>query len=208
MKDQLEHQDAPGESSPGAQSLSPAEAAIIRRDLQHFANSGEMTREQANADLQRLGMDPLPPVAEQPTNDDPLPPATSPGAYRLPRLGESIENHAATRALAFAMHDAQLPASVGSSISAQIEATARTFAKLSEVDRVIYTNKSRDALARTWGDAAPAKIAAAQKLVREMDAKRPGIVELLERTGAGSNPLVVSMLADAAARLSARRASS
>jgi hypothetical protein len=55
------------------------------------------------------------------------------------------------------------------------------------------------------GPAAPQKLALAQQLIRELEAKSPGVANFLEATGAGNAATIVVQVAEHASRLAARR---
>jgi len=56
-----------------------------------------------------------------------------------------------------------------------------------------------------WGTNYEANVKAAQQLVREMDTKRPGLLQLLEETGAGNSAYVVAQISLHAQRLASRQ---
>jgi hypothetical protein len=56
-------------------------------------------------------------------------------------------------------------------------------------------------LKKMWGSEYKQKLAFANKLVKELDQKRPGLIKLLDQTGAGDSAAVVAQFALQAERL-------
>jgi hypothetical protein len=204
-------------SASAAPKLTGIEAAV-RRNAEYLVSSGRATRETVNADLAAAGHQPLPqPDTATPTVDDAaldaaFPPG-KPTEYTLPKLTapgeEYTEATAAKDHLARGwMAEARLPVSIGNHIAAEVAAIADKWPAMNDSQRRVYAINERSKLDRLLGADAQVKIEGARRLVAELEAKSPGLVHLLEASGAGNSAAVVVMLAQHAARLAARRGSS
>jgi hypothetical protein len=95
---------------------------------------------------------------------------------------------------------------IGSSLAAEVEKVARTQMNADDATREIYARGQRAALERVWGPEKTAeRIALAQKLVRELDAKQPGLIRFMNDTGAGNCAFVIAQIALHAERLAGRK---
>lgn len=102
------------------------------------------------------------------------------------------------------LHAGRLPPAIGTAIA---NIAGRHIAEMPGYDTLqagakdAYRITERSKLDRMWGDQAPANIALATQLVKEIEAKKPGIVAFLEVTGLGNNSNVIAQLAGQARRL-------
>jgi hypothetical protein len=102
------------------------------------------------------------------------------------------------------LETAGLTREIGNFVAAEVDRTATTYQRMSGSERKLWEQGQRTNLERVWGADTNKKIALAQQLVAEIEAKAPGLVYVLEETGAGSSALVIAQLALHAERLAAR----
>lgn len=205
--------DEPG--TRGASSgLPPAEAAKMAGWL---VADGKITQAQAAEALAADGFaPPTAPEAEADLSDAageidaafPVPESST--AYRLPPLDESAfqspaQMREADTRLRTWLHTAQLPATVGTYLAGEIARVAKDYEKMDPGARTLHRQREEAQLGRVLGPNAGERIAAARRLVQEIEAKQPGLVHFLETTGAGNSAFVVAQLATHAERLAARR---
>ena len=171
------------------------------------------TREQADAEIAADGVradkpeEPL--SAEASVFDREFPPVKA-ANYEFPLYGAPGEALTPEQQTADAMFrgwltDARFSRDLGSSLAKTIDQEATALAKMSAIERTLYGNSQRLLLDRTWGAETQEKISLARQLVRELEARRPGLLEFVERTGVGDSASVVTAFAAQAERLAARR---
>ncbi len=191
--------------------FTPEQLRVMASDL---VNRGRLTREQADAMLAEDGV----PQAAQPETgltpeaaeiDAAFPPAR-PQDFEFPTYngpGEGLTpEQSKFDALARGwLSDARFTREIGSSLAKEIEREARAQASMSPIDRTLYGKSQRITLERLWGAETDNKIRMAKQLVRKLDARRPGLLAMLEKTGVGNNARLVATLANQAERLAARR---
>jgi hypothetical protein len=113
--------------------------------------------------------------------------------------------HAAHVEVATWMAAAHLPGSVGTEIGRVAADFAPQWQEMTQEDRNNYAAATRTDLTRLWGPSATDKLGMARLLVAELGAKHKGVVDFLERSGAGSHSGVIVQLAHQAERLAARK---
>jgi hypothetical protein len=101
--------------------------------------------------------------------------------------------------------EARFSKAIGSAVAQEAARFAPTWQSMDDAGREAHSTEVRAQLHRMWGDQTPARIALAQRLVAEIEKKRPGIRDMLEASGAGSNLRVLVNLGLQAERLAARR---
>jgi hypothetical protein len=100
---------------------------------------------------------------------------------------------------------AQFPREVGSSVAQEVARVAAQYEGMGESARELWARSERATLERLWRGEFDRKIALARQLVGEVEAKAPGLKDLLERSGAGNSSMVIGLLAMQAERLSKAR---
>jgi len=148
------------------------------------------------------------PVGEQEILDKELP-AAKPEEYQLPPI-DSKDSAEITRIAATTrgwLAEAQLPKEIGSYIAKEAGAVAAKFEKMTDGQKEVFQVAERAKLDRLWGPNAQRNIDVARQLVREIAAteRGKGVVEFLERSGAGNSATVIAQLAQHGLRLAARR---
>lgn len=190
--------------------------SYTREQLQTMARwgveDGHLTPEQANAMLKDDG------IAEMDfTPEDPALaelnaafPAAKPHEYEMPPLLEG--NGAYTPEIAKAdrqfrgwLSDAEFPRGIGSYVAREVGKVAESVPTMSEPERKLWAKDQQAQLRNLWGNQYTARLAQAEALVAELEAKSPGLTDLLERTGAGNSAFVVAQLAMQAERLAMKR---
>ncbi|MDY0872828.1 hypothetical protein [Dongia rigui] len=161
----------------------------------------------ANKELEDLSRQAHPEGADSQT-DEPI----NPAEYRVPLFGlptdtpeELQEAEARQEQVRGWLQTAQIPVSIGNSILHQAEKTFATWRDASDAERQAYSDRQEAMLDRMWGDTKPAKLKLVAQLIRELDAKSPGVIDMLSVTGAGSNAHVISSLALTAEQLLAKK---
>jgi hypothetical protein len=205
----------PGNTAPasaeGPQTAPPFSAEQLHQMAQWEIDAGRLTREQADAMLGADGVKPRQAQAVGPTAaeiDAAFTPA-EPHQYQLPPLaGDDVSNAALLAYNKTArewLHTARFDRERGSSLANEIARTAEATKRMADSDREIHRRTELSKLERLWGDQTQSKIKLARQLVRELEEKTPGLVDLLAESGAGNNSLVIKMLAEQAELLAGRQ---
>jgi hypothetical protein len=171
---------------------------------------GHLTRETA---AQMLGenahlMTPVKHTEGPAAEVDALFPPAKASEFQIPKLGDG--ENVSPRDLGLIKHgqgwlsDAKLPASIGNAVAAEAKRVSDMNSGMSDADRVSFQTRERAFLTRLWGDQAPQKIELANQLVAEIEAKRPGLFDFLQRTGAGNSAMIIAQFANHAERLKIR----
>ena len=161
------------------------------------SDSGLSARDQATLDSW-LKEDGVAPESSEAT--DMALPAAEPFEYRLGNLREDggdyteadIEADAAIRGW---MGDAELPAGTGTFLATEAKKLIPQLQAMNAAQRDLFQRAERAKLQRTFGDGYKENLNAARSLVQEIEAKRPGIVDFLERSGLGDSSVVIGLLA-------------
>ena len=98
----------------------------------------------------------------------------------------------------------RFPGVIGSAVSkiaGQHMADMPRYADMPVQAQEAYRITEQSKLDRLWGNQAPGNISLARKLVSEIEAKQPGLVAFLERSGLANNSQVVAQIAAQARRL-------
>lgn len=168
-------------------------------------SAGRLTREQADELLK----------ADTVTTEKPAPatvavegfPAAQMHEYAMPDLvgdGDYTPEVAAFDRQARAwLATAGLPKEIGSAIAAEVAKVSTELRDANEVGRELYRRTEMAKLQRLWPDenTYTRRVALARKLVAEVEAQAPGMVAMLEHTGAGNSAAVIAHLALHAERL-------
>jgi hypothetical protein len=100
--------------------------------------------------------------------------------------------------------DAGMTADTASYIIKEADAFGYRSETWTPEEHTLYARSEMAKLECVFGDQTAAKIETARKLIQTLEAKRPGLVELLERTGLGNNAAVILQIVNHAERLKAR----
>ncbi|MBK8157368.1 MAG: hypothetical protein IPK59_00635 [Rhodospirillaceae bacterium] len=138
--------------------------------------------------------------------------AIDPSQYRMPNLAgpydteeEMQEAQETENQIRGWLATAQMPADIGNSVLHEAAQTFAVWRDASDAERQAYSDGQQAMLEKLWGDQMPAKLKLAGQLMRELEAKSPGIIEMLSITGAGSNARVITSFAYAAEGLLAKK---
>jgi len=138
----------------------------------------------------------------------------TPGEYQLPYgntfhdrdlTAQDMQTDATVRGW---LHDAELPASIGSALAEEADLALRNAPSMTtDGEAELAMRGCQSELRQLWGaEVADKRMELARRLVREIDAKRPGLIGFLEDHPAIANsPRVVMQLALHAERIYARR---
>jgi len=217
-----EEQGTAPAAGPAATAVTPMAGAgqgdFTPEQIQQLAawavEDGQLTREQANAMLAADGGEPLidaPPIGSVAAEIDAAFPPAKPMEFEIPSFApddapltpEMIEFDGRARGW---LSTAGFTAGIGSAIAKEIAQVADAWEKMNPTERELWDRGEQAKLDGMWGDQKPAKMELARQLIRELEAKSPGVVELLETTGAGNSAMVAAQLALHAERLAAKRA--
>ena len=91
--------------------------------------------------------------------------------------------------------DAELPKGTGNFIAAEARKLVPQLQAMTDSQRDLFQQQERVKLERIWGDGYNTNMNAARQLVQEIERKRPGIVNFLERSGLGDSSVVIGLLA-------------
>lgn len=134
---------------------------------------------------------------------------TQPSEYKMPPVAPP--NEAVTKEVAEFdararqwLSDAGFTRETGSSVAHEIAKVAQVQRDASDQQRDAYRKAQEARLEAIFKGETKAKMNAARALVAELEARSPGIVELLEETGAGNSADVIAQLAMQAERRARR----
>lgn len=96
---------------------------------------------------------------------------------------------------------AQFPSGVGSFLAEEIHQVSNDHSKMTEAERTLWARSEKIKLEKIWGPEYESKVTLARQLISELEKKHPGIVELLDESGAGNSAMVISKVAFHAERL-------
>jgi hypothetical protein len=192
-----------------------------------LVRSGRWTAEYGAAQLAEAGITPAANFGSPPSpGKDGAPPQPAGDAVSAPELGlpagkigqfdigAHFQNeqgvvddrgHQAHVEAATWMADAQLPASIGTEIGRLAAAGAPAWQEMTQPERENHALATRHELQRLWGPRTTDMIGLARLLVAELAGKHKGVIDFMERSGAGSNKNVVVQIAHHAEQLAARR---
>ncbi|MBI3043235.1 MAG: hypothetical protein HYY78_10475 [Betaproteobacteria bacterium] len=173
-------------------------ASQLQTMADDLVNRGSMTRDEADAALKADGVEiQAQPSAEQVAYDKQFPRAEKPTDYEMPRIAGDVDAKAAAaldRTARAWLFDAGFDRARGSSMLKEVDRVAQRLASMSESERKSFSQAERGKLARIWGRDTESKLALGRQLVRELDKKTPGLLAMLDETGAGDSSVVVAML--------------
>jgi hypothetical protein len=169
----------------------------LKKLADYAVADGTLTREQADEAL-RNG-DSAPEAAE--------PDVVLPAAYDLPPIVDEAGEFSAEglQQVDGWLRTAQFEAGSGAAIAHEVAKCNARFATMSDVDKELDARAGRERLGKLWGAATEQNLQLVGQLLRELEQKSPGLVELLERTGAGNSPLLLVQLHHRAQALARRR---
>lgn len=223
----LSAEDAPSGALKPTQLDGPAHTDVaIRARLDELVRTGEMTQQQAEAAFARYGS--IPPAKDEST--EPAAPEKPPAAlassgapdpfegvtledgfgppakatdYRLDALVADKLTTAQIQNIGETLYAAKLPTPIATQIVSEIaNFEARN---LDEKGLRMLNQRTMAQLDRVWGAERDSKIKVARTFLRELDKVRPGVLRLLEDSGAGSSPIVIQQIALHAERINAAR---
>lgn len=187
--------------------FTPAQLHIIAADM---VQAGKLTQEQANAELAAAGA-PLPAAPAAPLSaaaaeiDAAYPPAR-PQDFKAPYFGDEFTPEIQQRDVYIrgVLAEARLPAGIGNAVYAEIARFEKLTASMTPAERELQKRSEEFKFDRLHGPRAGVMKLAARRLVRDLEAKRPGLVALLEQSGAGNSVAIGSYLAQHSERLAKR----
>ena len=180
--------------------------------------AGRLTREKADAMLRADGVEPparkaeealfVPPDEAETTAE--VFPAARPEDYRMPRLTQGSEELTQEhiefdRQARTWLAAAQFPREIGSAVADEVARVDARMQAASDFEFSAFQAQETAQLRRMWGKDYDRKMGLARQLVAEIEAQSPGLVHVLNETGAGSSATVIANFALQAERLQARR---
>jgi hypothetical protein len=207
---------APVQSS----SPAPVDAGIAQR-ADELVRTGQMTQEQAQAALAAYNAAPMPADGPVSAGEPAAPGAPAPTPWENVELDAGFRPPARPEEYNFGLltseplsidqlrwcgevaHAAKLPQGIAQQVFTEVADLARE--NLDETALNLLTANTLARLTTKWGDQTVAKIDAARSFVRDLDLVRPGILRLLDDSGAGSSPIVIEQLALHAERIRSAR---
>ena len=103
------------------------------------------------------------------------------------------------------LHAAEFPRNLGSSLATAIDDVTRTTAGMNENQLIEFGQKEYQKLVHLYGDQLEARLNAAGHMVNQLEAKQPGLKQLLKSRGIGDAARVAVLLMDQAERYWRRR---
>jgi hypothetical protein len=164
----------------------------------HEVNAGRLTREQANEMLAADGVQPqAQPTEEQKAYDALYPRASAPTDYEMPLMDPALDSKTAAafdKAARGWLYEAGFDRGRGTSLLREVDRVAQQHASMSDTDKKLYQTREREKLTRMWGDKTREKLGLARQLVQELEAKSPGLMDILE-AGPGNSAMVIALIA-------------
>lgn len=216
--------EVPASPSTPSVTVAPSQqAALTPEQSQQMAGwikadqaSGKMTPEQASKAFEELGVPldqrgPDTRTDEQKELDRHFPQAkpeeyrisyAGPGEDPLPMTPELKQFDTAARTW---LSEAGTPREVGNSVVNAIAKTAQLTKGMNDAQLDRYADAEFIKLQRAYGPSLEAKLREAARMVEALDAKQPGLKNLLRAKGIGDNAMVASLLIQQAERYWARR---
>ena len=206
--------------------VTPSGSVDIASRAAELVRTGQMTQEQADAALAQYNAVPSPDAEGNPTAKTAAPPAplAASGAaspwegvelpegfgpppkatdYRLDALVTQNLSIDQLRNVGETLHAAKLPTPIATQLVAEIASVAAQ--NLDEKGLQMMNQRSMAQLRAVYGDATEAKIKSARAFVDQLEKVRPGVLRMLEDSGAGSSPIVIRQLVEHAERLANAR---
>jgi hypothetical protein len=130
------------------------------------------------------------------------PPAT-PAGYRLNLFTPGQPQVEGARALTEIFHAARLPQPIASQLWDEIAGMYQR--DLDDRQLELMNARTMAQLTNEWGDQTQAKVDTARAFLKSLEGYRPGLLKLLEKSGAGSSPVVIRQLVAHAERINEAR---
>ncbi len=118
---------------------------------------------------------------------------------------DSAGTIATVQAIRGALETAGVTKEIGSFIANEAARGQAEWEKLDDTGQQLHRQKTMVALEKRYGEKTPEKIELARQLIREVNAKHPGIMELLDHTGASNSAVIIGQVIEHAERLLAKR---
>lgn len=195
----------------GNSDVTPAQ---YRQMIQWAVEDGSLSPDEANAQLQAAGADPLQDTRQDPNNpaaqiDAAFPPA-DPLDYDLPPLvGENetyTEQHREQDMLRRNwLTTGRFPKALGDSLMKQAERTAAKYRDMDENSRELYARAEFTKAQELFGGGSQEALGLAMQLAEEIDIVHGGFFAWLDESGAGDDSFVIAQMALQAQRLRDRR---
>lgn len=209
----LKAPDAPMTSSQTAQADD-----FMQRRAADLVSSGQMTQEQADAALKtRMSLDS--PSTPQQSHQQASGPVADPfaGAQLDPGFGPpekpteyrfdipspdlmTVQELGWTQDM---FHTAKMPPGIAQQIFDTVMQLAQQPMGSDELG--LMSQRTMAELQQAYGPNADAMTALGRRFVQELDKARPGVIDMLNRSGAGSHPVVVRQIIEHAARVYGKR---
>ncbi|MEK6578876.1 MAG: hypothetical protein AABZ55_06590, partial [Bdellovibrionota bacterium] len=164
--------------------LSPDQLTKMAGWLVEVGHSPEIV----NKALAKDGIAPLEPTKNIHPIDQGFPPA-KPEDFQMPLLVESGAEYTHTthqfdKAARGWLSAAGFTKEIGSFIAQETSNVAGRYRQMSDLDRSLFAQDEEKGIRAVFGDKADQRIKLAQQLVQELEKQSPGLVAVLEETGA------------------------
>jgi len=193
--------------------ISDSQAQTVTDWIKNDLEKGRITPDQASKAFDELN---TPAEARQPDTrtdeikelDNMFPPASKPDEYVIsygqPDLTpETKQFDTAARTW---LHGAEFPRELGSTLAKTIDDITRQTAGMNEDQLVEWGQREYAKLQHLYGDQLEARLQAGGRMVHELEAKQPGLKQLLKSRGIGDSARVAVLVMDQAERYWRRRA--
>lgn len=214
------HTPSPAQQEPTIDehtSLTPAQREIAIADIRALVAAKTMSPEVATKSFDELGV-PLDQRTDSRTDgakalDEAGFVSASPEHYQI-RWGRPGENITMTKpmkefdtAVRAWLHHAEFPRELGNSLIKAVTSTAETTQHMTEAELVTYGHQEMGKLRAVYRETLEEKLRSANRMIHDLEAKQPGLKNLLTSRGIGDNAMVVHLLLDASDRYWMRRKS-
>jgi hypothetical protein len=202
--------------------MTPSQTAqaddFMQRRAADLVSSGEMTQEQADAALKTwMGTDapstpqqghqqPIGPVADPFAGaqlDPGFGPPERPTEYRFDIPNPDVMTVQELGWTQDVFHTAKMPTGIASQIFNTVMQLAQQPMEAAELG--LMSQRTMAELRQTYGANTDAMTALGRRFVQDLDKARPGVIDMLNNSGAGSHPVVVRQIIEHAARVYGKR---
>jgi hypothetical protein len=158
---------------------------------------GDLSPSEAATLAQWQAEDGTAPVSEE-VVEPALPPAQGHefdiGPLRDDGLPYTPEDQEADTSIRSWMVEAGLPKGTGNFVIAEAKTLAPKLMAMTDAERGIFQQQERVKLQAIWKDDFSKNLRSAREMVKQIEAKRPGIIDFMERSGLGDSSSVIVQL--------------
>ncbi len=189
-----------------------------RELMRQAVQDGHVTIEQANAELAKENLPPLPtqskgPISHAESFDRSFSPPPSPESYTdIPSLrpfgqATTVETESTDTAFRKAVHAGAFNNEIAKSLAESVRQSNEKISRMKTRDEFqAWSNSERKSLMAVWQDRTDENLKTVQKFIsEEIEPKAPGTLRMLANSPASQSAVFLKMLYDHATRINTRR---